>query len=81
MEALRQIHEVKSDSITIQLPKTFPYQEVEVIVLPVTGQHRPTPPQEPEAVWQRIDAIREQLARSGRTFSDSTELVREDRGW
>jgi hypothetical protein len=81
MEALREIHEVNSGSITIQLPKTFPYQQVEVIVLPVMGKPRPTTLPEPEAVWQRIDAIREQLASSGRTFSDSTELVREDRGW
>jgi len=35
MEALRQILEVNSGNITIQLPKPFPYQQVEVIVLPV----------------------------------------------
>jgi|GEM_PF-832179 hypothetical protein len=80
MEALREIHEVNSGSITIQLPKTFPYQEVEVIVLPVA----PKPPvtvQEQQAVWNRIKQFRDQLARSGRTFSDSTPLIREDRGW
>ncbi len=81
MEALREIHEVNSGQITIQLPKIFPYQQVEVIVLPVTNKTRLPTPQEQEAVWQRIEAIREQLASSGRTFSDSTELVREDRGW
>lgn len=30
-------------------------------------------------VWAEIDAFREQLAASGQTFSDSTELIREDR--
>ncbi len=80
MEALREIHEVNSGQITIQLPNTFPYQQVEVIVLPVT----PKPPltaQEQQAVWDRIKQFRDQLERSGRTFSDSTALIREDRGW
>jgi plasmid stability protein len=30
-------------------------------------------------VWARVDAIYERLAASGRTFSDSAELLREDR--
>jgi len=29
--------------------------------------------------WQRITALRDQLAASGRTFSDSADLLREDR--
>ena len=29
--------------------------------------------------WATVDAVRERLAASGRTFSDSTELIREDR--
>ncbi|MDA2910802.1 hypothetical protein MYX04_07720 [Nitrospiraceae bacterium AH_259_D15_M11_P09] len=29
--------------------------------------------------WRRIDRIFDGLKRSGRTFSDSTELIREDR--
>jgi antitoxin FitA len=32
-----------------------------------------------EEIWARVDRLRNQLAASGRTFSDSTELVREDR--
>ena len=32
-----------------------------------------------EQAWKRIDALRSRLKRSGRTFSDSTELIREDR--
>jgi plasmid stability protein len=33
----------------------------------------------PADPWAEADAIRQRLAASGRTFSDSTELVREDR--
>jgi plasmid stability protein len=29
--------------------------------------------------WAVINALREELARSGKTFPDSTELIREDR--
>lgn len=32
-----------------------------------------------EDVWARVDEIHARLAASGRTFSDSAELVREDR--
>lgn len=34
---------------------------------------------DPAKVWDEIDAFREELAASGRSFSDSTELIREDR--
>ena len=33
----------------------------------------------PPDPWARINAFRERLLASGRTFSDSTELLREDR--
>jgi hypothetical protein len=76
MEALREIHEVHSDSITVHLPNQFAKQ-VEVIVLPVaeTSNLSHTNP------WQIANQIYEQLKSTGRTFSDSTDLVREDRGW
>lgn len=32
-----------------------------------------------EQAWKRIDALREKLKRSGRTFSDSSNLIREER--
>ena len=32
-----------------------------------------------EDAWSRVDAIRNQLVASGRAFSDSAELLREDR--
>jgi plasmid stability protein len=34
---------------------------------------------EPTDTWAEVNAIRERLAATGRTFSDSAELVREDR--
>jgi len=76
MEALRQILEVNSGNITIQLPKPFPYQQVEVIVLPVEEK----PMVKREDVWKSINEFSEELRRSGRTFSDSVELIREGRG-
>ncbi len=76
MEALRQIHEVNSGNITIQLPKPFPYQQVEVIVLPVEEK----PMVKREDIWNSINEFSEELRRSGRTFSDSVELIREGRG-
>ena len=30
-------------------------------------------------VWEQVNALRRQLAASGRNFSDSTDLLREDR--
>lgn len=30
-------------------------------------------------VWKRIEKFRERMRRSGKTFSDSAELIREDR--
>ena len=32
-----------------------------------------------EAAWKRIEGFRKRLRKSGRTFSDSTDLIREDR--
>jgi hypothetical protein len=75
MEALREIHEVHSNSITIHLPNQFAKQ-VEVIVLPV--EEKPTVNR--EDVWKSINEFSEELRRSGRTFSDSVELIREGRG-
>lgn len=34
MQALRQIHVTKNHTVTIQLPKDFPAEQVEVIILP-----------------------------------------------
>jgi len=77
MHALREIHEVTSNTVTVKIPTTFPYKKVEVIVLPLEerGQIEKANP------WETTDKIYDELARSGRTFSDSAELIREDRGW
>ena len=32
-----------------------------------------------EQAWKRIDMLREKLKRSGKTFIDSADLIREDR--
>jgi len=32
-----------------------------------------------EAAWKRIERFRKQLRKSGRTFGDSVDLIREDR--
>jgi len=75
MQVLREIYEVTSDTITINIPKTFPSKKVEVIVLP----WEENPPKNSEDFWKSIDEFRQELERSGRTFSDSVELIRADR--
>lgn len=77
MQALHEIHEVTSDTLTIQIPKTFPAKKVEVIVLPIEESETP----DKKDIWEKTNKIREQLKRSGRTFSDSADLIREERGW
>jgi hypothetical protein len=34
-----------------------------------------------EAAWKRIERFRKRLEQSGRAFSDSAALIREDRDW
>ncbi|MDX1947334.1 MAG: hypothetical protein SFU86_18175 [Pirellulaceae bacterium] len=55
------------------------------------AHHRRSPEEEAAAIlrdalqgsraqdWEQVDAIHEKLGGSGRSFSDSTDLVREDR--
>lgn len=35
--------------------------------------------QDAEAAWRAVNEFRERLAKSGRKFSDSTKLIRQDR--
>jgi cysteinyl-tRNA synthetase len=77
MQALREIYEVTSNTVTLKIPKTFPYKKVEIIVLPLEEREQ----REKAESWETTDRIYEELVRSGRTFSDSAELIREDRGW
>jgi hypothetical protein len=76
MEALREIHEVHSNSITVHLPNQFSKQ-VEVIILPVGGKSTTN---NGEDVLRSINEFCEEQRRSGRKFSDSVELIREGRG-
>ena len=63
-------------TLTLTLPLGRPNTRFEVAVVA-----QPQPGDGPAAPdWRSAaDAIREQLRATGRTFSDSTELVREDR--
>lgn len=49
-----------------------PDQEAKAILAESVGRERPD-------AWATVDAIYERLAASGRTFSDSAELLRKDR--
>jgi len=49
-----------------------PDQEAKAILAESVGGQRPD-------AWAPVDAIYERLAASGRTFSDSAELLRKDR--
>jgi hypothetical protein len=75
MQALREIHDVTLNQVTINIPQTFPFKRVEIVVLPMTTE-LPTSKKDP---WQATNKFREQLKRSKRVFSDSAELIREDR--
>jgi plasmid stability protein len=49
-----------------------PVEEAKVILAEELRGHRPN-------AWAPVDAICDRLAASGRTFSDSADLLREDR--
>lgn len=49
-------------------------EEAKAILAEVLAKAEPDP--DP---WAAVDAVRERLIDSGRTFSDSAELIREDR--
>ncbi len=49
-----------------------PAQEAKAILAEAVGGNRPD-------VWAPVDAIYRRLAASGQTFSDSADLLREDR--
>ncbi|NJO17049.1 MAG: hypothetical protein HC877_15310 [Thioploca sp.] len=76
MQALREIHEVTSDTVTIQIPNTFPYKKVEIIVLPLEEKRLTD---HTEDFWRTIAQFRQELKQSDRCFTDSVEFIREDR--
>jgi plasmid stability protein len=49
-----------------------PAEEAKAILAEALSENRPD-------VWARVDAIYHRLAASGQTFSDSADLLREDR--
>lgn len=51
-------------------------QTVEAEARTILAQTLGTPEDD---IWARVDAIHDRLAASGRAFSDSAELLREDR--
>ena len=81
MHAIQSLHRTGADgSLTLTLPLGQPNAEFEVLVVvqPQTTESE-TPVDKTQDPWASINAFRERLAASGRTFSDSVELIREDR--
>ena len=69
----------KAGTLSLTIPLGQPDTEFEVLVVvqpkaSANGTPAPTPDR-----WSAINAFREQLAASGRVFTDSVELIREDR--
>lgn len=69
MQALREIHEVTSDTVTIQIPNTFPYKKVEIIVLPLKEKRLTD---HAEDFWRTIVQFHQELKQSDRCFTDSS---------
>lgn len=63
-------------TLTLTIPLDRPNAEFEVLVV---VQPQPPDAATPPDPWASINAFRERLAASGRTFSDSVDLIREDR--
>ena len=61
----------KNGHVELDRPADWP-EGCWVTVAPAVSPSRTT-------VWDEVNAIRAQLAASGRAFSDSAELLREDR--
>ncbi len=67
-------------TLTLRLSLGQPDTEYEVVVVAQPKSTNGTSPARPAAdPWAAINAFRERLAASGRVFTDSTELIREDR--
>lgn len=70
----------KDGTLSLRIPLAQPDSEFEVVVVvqPKAAAHGISTSTAADP-WARADAIRQRLAASGRTFSDSAELIREDR--
>ena len=74
MQALREIHNITSDTLTIKIPQNISVPKAEVIILFFDDKKLPqTDP------WKATRQFRKKLEQQGRVFNDSVELIREDR--
>ncbi len=81
MQTIHATEKTGSDgTLTLRVPLGRPDTEFEVVlVVQPKAANGATPPRPAADPWAGINAFRERLAASGRVFSDSTELIREDR--
>jgi hypothetical protein len=82
MQTIHAVEKTDSDgTLTLRVPLGRPDTEFEVVVIvqpKATATGAPATPPIPDR-WAAINAFRDRLAASGRVFTDSTELIREDR--
>jgi hypothetical protein len=76
MQALREIHNVTSDTLTIKIPPNISHTKAEVIILFLEDKVDELPQKDP---WEATRQFRKKLEQKGRVFNDSVELIREDR--
>lgn len=76
MNVIQMTGTTNSDgTLTLTLPLGQPNTRFEVAVIVQPNVANGTPADH----WAEINAFRERLAASGRVFTDSVELIREDR--
>ena len=68
----------KDGALSLRIPLGQPETEFEVVVVVQPAAVLPVVPLTANP-WAAVDAIRNALAATGQTFSDSTEDIREDR--
>jgi len=75
IQALREIYEVTSDTLTIKIPPNLSYPKAEVIVLFLEDKIAPISQPDP---WQATRQFRKKLEQSGRVFSEELSSNRGD---
>ncbi len=76
MQALREIHNITSDTLTIKIPPNILFPKAEVIILFFEDKIEDLAQTDP---WKATRQFRKKLEQKGRVFNDSVELIREDR--
>jgi hypothetical protein len=82
MQAIHATEKTGGDgTLTLRVSLGQPDTEFEVVVVvqPKAAANGTPAPRPAAGSWAAINAFRKRLAASGRVFSDSTELIREDR--